>query len=542
LRYIFLLFICMTFLVGKGTVIASKIVDGTTLSLVEVNAMALPNNNSDGQSDGTLSLFFYKLDGTTGLSKQIFKKIPNLHNKKVLIYYIEKDDEQDKHTYHIFFDVSKISFSPKTMNKSSFDKNLLVNEEIEVGQDGHLVRDMLDNGTIYLFLFFFFLTLNSFFDNSRIDVLLNHRVKMFLQVLLIVIFLVGGEKIIRTEHSTCYNTPYLTIGTIDYFLDEPYVRFVDCYGHKSKSKRENPEWLSKGKWESVPIYYAHDSRDYYSYEDINIYRVYGSKEAYDKGRDTPVRFYFGLIMLFIFIYTYLEKGKKLVLPSFISSRNSDVYFYPQQRKDFSKLLRMVNKEYYKLCRSERYFLNAIVETNVQNQIIIKRFQLFKILVPGIIAFGLLWAFFRVSGVFFNPAMTSDEQVIIVAIALFGVLFLWISWNSMRARKIVIQFDKTLNTCKVLDTNKDISFDDIYGYTVTYKRVWDDDREFQTSLYELDMVIKGGEVINLYAKKDNNDKIILEEAKIIASYTNKPIYHFGLKDINKIFSVEESMKL
>ena len=527
----------MTFALDRGIVVSSKVVDGTHVSLVKVEALVLPNMINEHKSDGTKSIVFNKLDNTTGLSKQRFKVIPNVHNERVTVYYIEKDNETYKHEYTVFFIKEDVLFPSQQFAQSS--TNIIKNERgniTEVGDVKHMIRDLFEGSGIYIALFLLFLSLNGFFNNSSIDTILQKKVNYVIQIILILIFLFAGEYIIRTENSACYQNPYITEGKIDYFLAEPYVKFVDCYGHKSKSKRKNPELLGKAKNESVQIYYNHASREYYRNEDTNIYRIFTSRDAYEKESETPLRSYFGFLMLFIFVFTYLRKEKKLYVPSSISSHETKIYVYQKERQHFSELLNKVDREYYILGSAEEYFMDPVVYTE-NNQINIERFKLFDILLPSLIALGLLWAFFRGFGVFALDSSFSDDKIIISVIGLFGIVFLFIVIKNILTRKKVGLFD--INAKKYTSFLEDITviFDEIYAYTLTYKNVWDSDEEYKVSLYELDMVLMDGTIVNLYARKGSDIQGIYEEAKVIASCTNKPIYNFGTKDINKIFRIE-----
>ena len=539
---VFNFFILLLFGMSKGTVIGSKTVGTDTLSLVKVEAMVLPNKITETESDGTSSLFFLKLDGETGLSKQTFIKVPHVKNDKVTIYYIEKKNDKYKHQYHVFFDVNKVSFYENSHPKNPSDSTFSISENTEIGKGKHAIRDLFEGGGIYLVLFMLFLTLNGFLNDSIIETMIHPYINRILQLFLISLFLFGGEYIIRTEQSSCYDNPYMTKGTIDYFIDEPMVKFIDCYGHKSQSERKNPEWLGMAKGERAQIYYSHDTRDYYSNKDVNIYRVYSSETAYEEEREKPLRFYFGLLMLFIFIYTYKEKGKKLSIPSSVVSHEVEIYVYPRERKYFAELLNILDKEYYSLGTWEEYLLDPSVKTNDKNQILIKRFNLFNILLPSAVAFGLWWVFLRVASGLFGDMTNSSEKIIIFFIFIFASIFTWIAFKNVTAQKKVGLFNGFTKLYTSFDDEKNIYFKDIYAYTITYKSVLDDDKDFRTELYELDMVLKSGKVVNLYARKGNNDTQILEEAKIIATYSEKPIFHFGKKDINKIFSLDESMAL
>ena len=315
---IFHIFTLSLFAFNKGTVISSKRINGIDVLLVKVEASILPNNEN-GKEDGTKSIVFNKLDGSIGISKQSFKNIPNAHNNRVTVYYIEKANEKTKFEYTIFFNKEDVLFSKKispttSLSNSKVDTNTAIEKETlknknitEIGNKEHTIRDFFENGVAYILLFLFFLKLNGLFGN--IDNFLNKNINYLLQIVLILIFLFGGERIIRTENSTCYQNPYITEGRVDYFLGEPYVKFIDCYGHKSKSERKNPELLGKAKNETVKIYYNHLSREYDSNEDINIYRVFTSKERYNKEEKTPLHFYFGLLMLFGFIFSYIRKDE-----------------------------------------------------------------------------------------------------------------------------------------------------------------------------------------------------------------------------------------
>jgi len=539
---LFHIFIISLFALGKGTVVSSKIIDGVHISLVKTEAEVLPNrirvnNTNEYRDDGTKSLFFYKLDGTTGLSKQRFKVVPNARGERVNIYYVEKDNEKYEHEYTVFFNKEDILFDvSKPIQRSNSNQP----EMIEKGKVKHLIRDIFESSGTYITLFLFFLALNGFFNNDIIYTMLNKKIIYALQMLIILIFLFGGEHIIRTEHNSCYQTPYVTEGKIDYFLGEPYVRFIDCYGHKSKSKRKNPELLGKAKNDSVQIYYNHATRDYYSNEDTNIYRVYTSESEYNKKSEIPMRVYFGLLMLFIFLYSYVAKEKRLYLPTFLSNNKNKIYSYKQERKSFSELLKIVDKKYYEIGTLEEYFVDPIVFTNSSNQVVIERFKLFDVLLPGAVAFGLLWVVFKAfTGMddINAPTPSGDDKIIIGVIGLFGLMFLYITVKNYIAKKRVGVFDRYSRTYMAYSEDKLISFDEINAYTITYKNVWDNDREYRMDLFELDMVLTNGNVVNLYARKGNNN-LLYEEAKIISSYTNKPIYDFEKKDINKVFRIAE----
>ena len=517
----------------KGVVVSEKDANGIHISLVKVNAEVLPNFGKENQYDGTKSLVFYKLDGTTGLSKLTYKTVPNEHNQHATVYYVEKSNEKNKHAYTIFFNRNDVLFEKQEEIDVSNDNRANASEKIiETGEGNHIISDMFKSGGIYIILFLWFLTLNGFFDNSIVDIVLNKKVNYALQIILILMFLFGGERIIRTENSSCYDSPYVTEGKVDYFIDEPYVKFIDCYGHESRSERENNELLGKAKNESVRIYYSHDTREYSHDDDVNVYRVYTSKPAYEK-KETPIRVYFGLLMLFVFAYSYIYKEKELFIPSFLKLQKNKIYSYSHERKYFSKLLEIVDREYYSLGKLKDYFVDPIVSTNKDNKIVIEKFKLFDMLLPGILGLTFSWASFRAIQYKDNIATLTPEAIIIYTFGLIGILFLYIAIQNFVARKKVGLFDVYSQSYMLYLEGKTVSFSNIYGYTITYKYVWDSDREYRTELYELDMVLNTGEIVNLYARKANYEKL-LTEAKIIASYTDKPIYDFDQKDINKVF--------
>ena len=544
---LFHLFTLSLFALNKGTVISSKSVNGTDIFLVKVEASVLPNMGENG-ADGTKSIVFNKLDGSTGLSKQSFKNVPNAHNNRVTVYYIEKNNEKSKYEYRVFFNKDDVLFSKEPTAKPSpqreiettietTEKESVKNENItEIGNVKHTIRDFFENSVVYVLLFFTFLKLNGVFGS--LDAFLNKKINYLLQTILILIFLFGGERIIRTENSTCYQTPYITEGKVDYFIDEPYVKFVDCYGHQSKSERKNPELLGKAKDETVKIYYNHLSREYYSNEDTNIYRVFTTIEAYEKEQETPLHFYFGLLMLFVLIVSYISKNKKLYVPSLVSSRKPKIHTYNKSEdKYFSELLDKVDKDYYSIGDTEEYFIDPIVYTE-SNKISIERFKLWNILIPTLVITALLWAFSRGFSVLTMDDVTSDEKIIISVIGLFGLAFLYITVTNILAKKEVGIFDFRAKLYKSFLEDTTVPFDKIYAYTLTYKRVQSRSEDDWTSLYELDMVLTNGDVVNLYAR-EHDKEAIYNEAKIIASSTNKPIYDFQKKDINKIFRIRKS---
>jgi len=535
MRYILLMVVMILSLdaMEKGVVVSEKDSNGVHLSLVKVNAEVLPNFGKEDKYDGTKSLVFYKLDGTTGLSKSTYKTVPHEYNRHVTVYYVEKNNEKNKHAYTIFFNRNDVLFEKQEEVDISNDNRVNTSEEIlERGKGNHAISEIFKGGGIYTLLFFFFMVLNGFFINSTIHIMLNKKVNYALQVILILMFLFGGEHIIRTENSNCYDSPYVTEGKVVYFFDAPYVKFIDCYGHESKSKFEHHELLGKTKNESVQIYYNHDTRDYSHNEDLNLYRVYTSESAYEK-RETSIRFYFGLLMLFIFVYSYTNKEKELFIPSFSRLQKSKRYSYKHERKYFSKLLEIVDREYYSLGVLEDYFVDPVVSTKKDNKIVIERFKPLYMLLSGIPGIGFLWASFSIIQHVDNTAALISDTIMIYAFGLIGILFLYITIRNFMSSKKVGLFDMYYKSYVLYLEDKTVPFSDIYGYTITYKKVWDFEREYRIELYELDMVLNSGEIVNLYARKLNYEKL-LEEAKIIASYTDKPIYDFGKRDINKIF--------
>jgi len=541
------LMVISLYAIQKGSVVSEKNIDGVHILLVKVNAEVLPNIDADtNRQDGTKSLVFYKLDGTIGLSKDRYTSVPNEHNKHVTIYYIEKDDEKNKHKYRVFFNKEDVLFANQE-NISVSNNNRLdsLDKITETGKEKHFVRDLFQNDSIYFGLFILFLLLNHFFYDNTILKRLDKKVNYALQIILILIFLFGGEHIIRTEKSECYSSPYVTLGRVDYFIDEPYVNFVDCYGHKSKSERKNPELHGKAKNESVTIYYNHDTMSYYTNEDTNVYRVFTSKEAYENGTKTPIRFYFGLLMLFIFVYNYFyNKNKKLYLPSLFSGRESKIYRYEKEPETFDQLLKLVNKKPYSIESLYDYFIDPVISTDKDNRITIERYKLFDVLLPGLVGLGLLWAF---SKVFFGVSDKDISQItrfefgIMIAFGFFSLLSLYIAFTNLKARKTVEIFDINSRTYISYLENKTVLFSDIYGYTITHRYV----RESATSsdgrgirkieLFKLNIVLNSGETFNLYARNADYKKL-LTEAKIIAAYTNKPIYDFGKIDTGKTFGI------
>jgi len=514
----------------KGVVVSEKDSNGVHLSLVKVNAEVLPNFGKEDKYDGTKSLVFYKLDGTTGLSKLTYKTVPNEYNRHVTVYYVEKNNEKNKHAYTIFFNRNDVLFENQEEVEVSNENSVDSLDEIasEDNTESHIIRDTFQDGGIYLTLFMAFLGLNGFFNGYVVDMIFNKKLNYALQIILILIFLFSGENIIRTENSECYDSPYVTMGKVDYFISEPYVTFIDCYGEKGKSVRKNPELLGKAKNDVVKIYYNHDTRESHG----NVYRVYTSRESYKT--EIAAHTYFGLFMLFVLIYSYLYKDKKMYAPPSLSTNRSKLYFYSRNPTSFNILLNMVDKEYYKVVSMNRYLIDPIVSTNRDNSIVIERFKLFEVLLPGVIGLGLLWVFLGILWIMYDKgvsAITSDEIVMTILIGILGIAPLYITFKNFTAKKKVGKFNLNARRYEAYLIDKKVLFSEIYGYTITYKHINLDNGRMR--LYELDMVLMNGDIVNLYAREIDYKKL-LEEAKIIAAYTDKPIYDFGKRDINKIF--------
>ena len=92
------------------------------------------------------------------------------------------------------------------------------------------------------------------------------------------------------------------------------------------------------------------------------------------------------------------------------------------------------------------------------------------------------------------------------------------------KKDIALFNNKAKRFKTVFYDNDIPFDNIYGFTINkqYKYI----QNYRLRQFILSIVLKNGEVIRLYSRLVNNDKDITHEAKIIASYTKKPIFHFG----------------
>ena len=265
---------------------------------------------------------------------------------------------------------------------------------------------------IYVILFYNFFILNGLFINLRKETqYISQKYRIF-QLIIIVIFLFGGDRVFKTKPDSCYDDPYITIGKVDYYMEEPFIRFIDCYGHNSRS-----QFISKlkgnTKGDSIKIYYNYNTRNYYKDIDTNLYRVFIDKNEYKTVQKKPIRFYSEILMLFIFMYTYIVAHRYSLISSNLFYKDAKIYYYSQDKSYFKKLIDHMGKQNFENIKKSFYFYNPIVKTDKEGRIVVERFKLFHFLFPAIIA---LFIFLFVYDIKFNTDnnlyLSNKEKVLL----------------------------------------------------------------------------------------------------------------------------------
>jgi hypothetical protein len=113
-----------------------------------------------------------------------------------------------------------------------------------------------------------------------------------------------------------------------------------------------------------------------------------------------------------------------------------------------------------------------------------------------------------------------------AIFFFAAAFSFITIKNIVAIQHIGIFKYARQQYHAMNYNKIISFSQIYGFSISYKRIesGDSDHTYYKKLFILDILLDNSEVINLFAHEDKNK--IIKEAKVLSSYIQKPIYDFG----------------
>jgi len=176
MRYIILIVFMVVSLCAmeNGVVVSEKDVDGVHISLVKVNAEVSPNiDNSTNKYNGTKSLVFYKLDGSTGVSKLVYKTVQNEHNKHVTIYYVEKNNENHKGIYPIFFNKKDVLFE-KQEDVKLLDNNIgMITPLSETKKASSVSENQTDIFYLSLFSLGFFIAVIWVFFNSSGNIFSN---------------------------------------------------------------------------------------------------------------------------------------------------------------------------------------------------------------------------------------------------------------------------------------------------------------------------------------------------------------------------------
>lgn len=511
----------------KSSIIESKTIDGTKYNIVQANADIVDTFTADGKPIGTFSLVYANLAGKVAVSKKEYKHIPNAHHDKITIYYLIKEGEEGKQSHEVIFKRENIRFPVYSRDKDNknYTKDIPYEYKSRVNYDG-----------VYPILFMLFLTLSSFFDNRNVS-FIPIKIRLFIQAVIIIIFFIGVNKVINIENDECSQSIIHTKGTVRYFLnDEPYVIFKNCNGDNSQSQMNIEALKGYNEYAPIDIYYSQETQEG-SVDNRGHtfnYKVYFSEEEFSEKSEMLLRTKVGFFMLLLWLYFFFNYKKKLTLPSSILKRNDYFKVDPYSEK-YSELLSKIPAEEYD---NEHYDTNYKIYTDKKKRINLKRTNIYALVVPAIVAAGVLWVLSRLlSGILAVPTeQTREFYGFTIAAFFFGAAFLFVAIKNIRAIKHIGIFDNSARRYEAFDYDKNIPFNKIYGLIILHKRVRISGakRIYYKELFILDLLLKNGEIINLMANEDRD--ILLHEATIISSYIQKPIFDLGKWDYRKVKNI------
>ena len=508
-----ILFICFsTFAFADYDIVNSKNIDGTTYSIISTEAKIMNTNNSAIEK----SLVFENIKGDVAVSKNIYKDIPTAHGDKVAIYYMVKSGEEKKQIYEIFFSLDKLKFPDYSLDVAN---NVSAKELNETRLSYH--KSVPNYNIVYYFLFMVFLTLSGFFNYEKLPFKKIHTV---VQVIIMLIFFIGVKHI----HNMHYQDDIVkTTGTIDYHID-PYIIFKNLDGDASRSQMDMQSIKNKKRYTPITLYYIDSTQE--GFVDNRghrfNYKVYLSYEEASENRETPLHTYVAFFMLFILMYKFYMSKYKLFLPNSIVTRYT-LYHYKKEREYFSELKSMIKSQE----DDENYISDYILYTNQENQIVVKYQRLWNTLVPLAVGGLLLWALSKLIPAFFidDISITTEDgsffYIFTFILFVLAILFITIVKKNIFSSNILATFDYKRKKIYLNSSDETIPFDKIYGYSIEYKRLHISYDVGYVYFYTLDIIFTDGTVQALLSNQNDKEEL-LEQAKIISQYTNRPIYDFG----------------
>jgi len=487
------------------------------------------SNTEDGTPTGKKSITYNNLLGKVAVSQNSYNNIPNVHNGKITIYYLIKEGAERKQMHELFFKKKDISFPVYSLDRDNknYNKDIPYESKSKAPYDG-----------IYFPLFILFLILSNFFDN-RSSNFIPTKIRFILQAVIIIVFFIGANKVINIENKECSQTIIETTGTIQYHVsNQPYVIFKNCNGDNSRSQMNISELKSYNEYTPIPMYYSQetqkDSADNRGHR--FTYKVFFSEEDFFNKSETPLRKKVAIFMLVVWLYFIFNYQKKLTLPLFIQNRNTYFKIDPYG-VDSHELLSKINPEEY---NTESYDTHYKIYTDSSNKIHIKRTNIFSLILPSAIFIALAWALLKLLPGIFMGIVPDDEIAftysLTIAIFSFATMFLYISIKNIAVIKHIGTFNYTAKLYQAFDYDKTISFDKIYGITMIYKEIEIEGAKhtYYEKIFILDLLLQDGEIINLVANE--NRDTLLAEAKVISTYTQKPIFDLGKWNYHKLNNI------
>ncbi len=211
----------------------------------------------------------------------------------------------------------------------------------------------------------------------------------------------------------------------------------------------------------------------------------------------------------------------------------EYYDYVKDNKKFTELLVLL-KDYKEDSETFNDYYELIKTSNI---IRIKRVKkLFNIIIPIIVSLFLLFITMMIL-----IALIQNYDTITLSGFLMS-LVLTIGWSSVPYSEIMKSdelhyFNAIEYVYSFEDDDSCILFDDIYGFFLTYILVqYSADGAEDTACYKLNMVLRDGTVRHIIAELFNRDDL-LEDAKTIALYTQKPLYDFKERNIAQPWRIQ-----
>jgi len=203
-----------------------------------------------------------------------------------------------------------------------------------------------------------------------------------------------------------------------------------------------------------------------------------------------------------------------------------IYHYRKDKEKFSDLLTLLKK--YKGSPYRKYLDYELIKT--ARMINIKCVNhVGNIIIPGILSVILSFATL-ITFILLIIDYNSDILIVFCGLLFLTMGMISVPYNEI-ADKPELHYFNTVESIYISEEDKEVSFDKIYAFFIEYTLVYDynDEGPSNNDCYKLNMILKDGTVIHIISELFEKDDLF-EDSKIIAQYTQKPLYNFDT-DIN-----------